>query len=80
MLGSNGIIQKPKRRVRISDPTEVTKRKVRRMITNRDSAARSRARKRAEHLEMKAELSELREENARLRRCWYLIAFAISYT
>ncbi|CAM8949627.1 unnamed protein product [Rhodiola kirilowii] len=64
---SNWIIQKPKRRVRISDPTEVTKRKVRRMIKNRDSAARSRARKRAEHLEMKAELSELREENARLK-------------
>uniref|UniRef100_A0ACD5WLX1 Uncharacterized protein n=1 Tax=Avena sativa TaxID=4498 RepID=A0ACD5WLX1_AVESA len=42
-------------------------RRHRRMIKNRESAARSRARKQAYTVELEAELNELKEENARLK-------------
>ncbi|KAI9071187.1 hypothetical protein K1719_046849 [Acacia pycnantha] len=38
-----------------------------RMIKNRESAARSRARKQAYTVELEAELNQLREENAHLK-------------
>ncbi|KAJ1286312.1 hypothetical protein BS78_03G343800 [Paspalum vaginatum] len=48
--------------------TEKTvERRQRRMIKNRESAARSRARKQAYTVELEAELNHLKEENARLR-------------
>ncbi|KAJ4758534.1 abscisic acid responsive elements-binding factor 2 [Rhynchospora pubera] len=42
-------------------------RRQRRMIKNRESAARSRARKQAYTVELEAELTQLKEENARLK-------------
>ncbi|KAK8970830.1 ABSCISIC ACID-INSENSITIVE 5-like protein 1 [Platanthera guangdongensis] len=45
----------------------VVERRQRRMIKNRESAARSRARKQAYTVELEAELNHLKEENARLR-------------
>lgn len=48
--------------------TEKTvERRQRRMIKNRESAARSRARKQAYTVELEAELNHLKEENDRLR-------------
>ncbi|GER54222.1 basic-leucine zipper transcription factor family protein [Striga asiatica] len=47
---------------------KVLERRQRRMIKNRESAARSRARKQAYTVELEAELNQLREENASLRR------------
>ncbi|KAG9458948.1 hypothetical protein H6P81_003456 [Aristolochia fimbriata] len=57
-------------RKRIFDgPIEkVVERRQRRMIKNRESAARSRARKQAYTVELEAELNHLKEENAHLRR------------
>ncbi|XP_042422095.1 bZIP transcription factor ABI5 homolog isoform X1 [Zingiber officinale] len=46
---------------------KVVERRQRRMIKNRESAARSRARKQAYTVELEAELNQLKEENARLR-------------
>ncbi|URD71833.1 Basic region leucine zipper [Musa troglodytarum] len=46
---------------------KVVERRQRRMIKNRESAARSRARKQAYTVELEAELNVLKEENARLR-------------
>ncbi|KAF8717079.1 hypothetical protein HU200_026190 [Digitaria exilis] len=46
---------------------KVVERRQRRMIKNRESAARSRARKQAYTVELEAELNHLKEENARLR-------------
>ncbi|XP_038693466.1 protein ABSCISIC ACID-INSENSITIVE 5-like [Tripterygium wilfordii] len=43
-------------------------RRQRRMIKNRESAARSRARKQAYTVELEAELNQLKEENAQLRQ------------
>ncbi|XP_054802809.1 protein ABSCISIC ACID-INSENSITIVE 5-like isoform X2 [Prosopis cineraria] len=56
-------------RKRIVDgPVEkVVERRQRRMIKNRESAARSRARKQAYTVELEAELNQLREENANLK-------------
>uniref|UniRef100_A0A1D1XXB4 Protein ABSCISIC ACID-INSENSITIVE 5 n=1 Tax=Anthurium amnicola TaxID=1678845 RepID=A0A1D1XXB4_9ARAE len=45
---------------------KVTERRQRRMIKNRESAARSRARKQAYTVELETELSHLKEENSRL--------------
>ncbi|XP_068658127.1 protein ABSCISIC ACID-INSENSITIVE 5-like [Aristolochia californica] len=47
---------------------KVVERRQRRMIKNRESAARSRARKQAYTVELEAELNHLKEENAQLRR------------
>ncbi|XP_068661816.1 protein ABSCISIC ACID-INSENSITIVE 5-like [Aristolochia californica] len=57
-------------RKRIFDgPIEkVVERRQRRMIKNRESAARSRARKQAYTVELEAELNHLKEENTQLRR------------
>ncbi|XP_042511479.1 ABSCISIC ACID-INSENSITIVE 5-like protein 2 isoform X2 [Macadamia integrifolia] len=53
----------------IDGPVEVVvERRQRRMIKNRESAARSRARKQAYTVELEAELNQLKEENAHLKR------------
>ncbi|KAJ6798458.1 ABA response element binding factor [Iris pallida] len=56
-------------RKRIADGgvEKVVERRQRRMIKNRESAARSRARKQAYTVELEAELNLLKEDNARLR-------------
>eukprot|EP00246_Nothoceros_aenigmaticus_P017817 TRINITY_DN895_c0_g1_i2.p1 TRINITY_DN895_c0_g1~~TRINITY_DN895_c0_g1_i2.p1 ORF type:complete len:479 (-),score=97.09 TRINITY_DN895_c0_g1_i2:919-2262(-) len=46
----------------------VVERRQRRMIKNRESAARSRARKQAYTVELEAEVTQLKEENMRLRK------------
>ncbi|XP_028782373.1 protein ABSCISIC ACID-INSENSITIVE 5 [Neltuma alba] len=52
----------------INGPVEkLVERRQRRMIKNRESAARSRARKQAYTVELEAELSQLRKENAQLK-------------
>lgn len=53
----------------IDGPIEkVVERRQRRMIKNRESAARSRARKQAYTVELEAELNQLKEENAHLKQ------------
>ncbi|KAL7092217.1 hypothetical protein ACP275_12G152100 [Erythranthe tilingii] len=53
----------------IDGPVEkVVERRQRRMIKNRESAARSRARKQAYTVELEAELNQLKEENAHLQQ------------
>ncbi|GMH28726.1 hypothetical protein Nepgr_030569 [Nepenthes gracilis] len=53
----------------IDSPVEkVVERRQRRMIKNRESAARSRARKQAYTVELEAELNQLREENKQLKQ------------
>lgn len=47
---------------------KVVERRQKRMIKNRESAARSRARKQAYTVELEAEVSHLKEENMKLRR------------
>lgn len=47
---------------------KVVERRQRRMIKNRESAARSRARKQAYTVELEAEVTELKEENKELRK------------
>ncbi|XP_057427296.1 protein ABSCISIC ACID-INSENSITIVE 5-like [Lotus japonicus] len=52
----------------LDGPVEkVVERRQRRMIKNRESAARSRARKQAYTIELEAELNQLKEENAQLK-------------
>lgn len=63
--GLNGQVQGRKRCA--EGPVErVIERRQRRMIKNRESAARSRARKQAYTVELEAEVSELKEENLKL--------------
>ncbi|EFJ33090.1 hypothetical protein SELMODRAFT_227594 [Selaginella moellendorffii] len=53
----------------LDGPVEVVlERRQRRMIKNRESAARSRARKQAYTVELEAEVSHLKEENTRLKK------------
>ncbi|KAL8129501.1 hypothetical protein V2J09_018656 [Rumex salicifolius] len=53
----------------LDGPVEkVVERRQRRMIKNRESAARSRARKQAYTVELEAELNQLREENSQLKQ------------
>ncbi|GAB4856448.1 hypothetical protein Ancab_014363 [Ancistrocladus abbreviatus] len=53
----------------VDGPVEkVVERRQRRMIKNRESAARSRARKQAYTVELEAELNQLREENTQLKQ------------
>ncbi|CAN5975135.1 unnamed protein product [Sphagnum jensenii] len=47
---------------------KVVERRQHRMIKNRESAARSRARKQAYTVELEAEVNQLKEENSRLRK------------
>ncbi|MED6218132.1 hypothetical protein PIB30_024178 [Stylosanthes scabra] len=62
-----GVLRGRKRMV--DGPVEkVVERRQRRMIKNRESAARSRARKQAYTVELEAELNQLREENAQLKQ------------
>ncbi|KAG0487996.1 hypothetical protein HPP92_006807 [Vanilla planifolia] len=67
--GATGGINGSGGRKRMADGTveKVVERRQRRMIKNRESAARSRARKQAYTVELEAELNHLKEENARLR-------------
>ncbi|KGN55667.2 protein FD [Cucumis sativus] len=53
---------------RLSDSDNSGDRRQKRMIKNRESAARSRARKQAYANELELEVSNLKEENAKLRR------------
>uniref|UniRef100_A0A0D6QWI0 BZIP domain-containing protein n=1 Tax=Araucaria cunninghamii TaxID=56994 RepID=A0A0D6QWI0_ARACU len=63
--GLNGDLRGRKR----GGPVEkVIERRQRRMIKNRESAARSRARKQAYTVELEAEVTQLKEENRELRR------------
>ncbi|XP_074350953.1 protein ABSCISIC ACID-INSENSITIVE 5-like isoform X3 [Apium graveolens] len=67
---SDGIgMSKPGRKRLIDGPGErVVERRQKRMIKNRESAARSRARKLAYTIELEAELNQLKDENAYLRQ------------
>ncbi|KAG8647041.1 hypothetical protein MANES_09G056100v8 [Manihot esculenta] len=57
----------------VDGPVEkVVERRQRRMIKNRESAARSRARKQAYTVELEAELNQLKEENKQLRHALYM--------
>ncbi|KAI7729397.1 hypothetical protein M8C21_020332 [Ambrosia artemisiifolia] len=63
-----GAIRGGRKRI-IDGPVEkVVERRQRRMIKNRESAARSRARKQAYTVELEAELNMLKEENAQLKQ------------
>ncbi|CAM8922865.1 unnamed protein product [Rhodiola kirilowii] len=67
-MDMGGIRGSSRKRI-IDGPVEkVVERRQRRMIKNRESAARSRARKQAYTVELEAELNQLREENAQLRQ------------
>ncbi|GLT63865.1 hypothetical protein SLA2020_363970 [Shorea laevis] len=57
-----------KRRIIDGPPEVVVERRQRRMIKNRESAARSRARKQAYTVELELELNQLREENEKLKQ------------
>ncbi|WOG91109.1 hypothetical protein DCAR_0310357 [Daucus carota subsp. sativus] len=69
-VSSDGIgTNKPGRKRIIDGPVErVIERRQKRMIKNRESAARSRARKHAYTIELEAELNQLKHENAYLRQ------------
>ncbi|KAF3439446.1 hypothetical protein FNV43_RR17724 [Rhamnella rubrinervis] len=57
-----------KKRIVDGPPEVVVERRQRRMIKNRESAARSRARKQAYTVELEVELNQLREENEKLKQ------------
>ncbi|OMO89174.1 hypothetical protein COLO4_19889 [Corchorus olitorius] len=57
-----------KKRIIDGPPEVVVERRQRRMIKNRESAARSRARKQAYTVELELELNQLKQENAKLKR------------
>ncbi|KAJ4846758.1 hypothetical protein Tsubulata_010245 [Turnera subulata] len=59
--------QPNKKRIIDGPPEVVVERRQRRMIKNRESAARSRARKQAYTVELELELNQLKEENAKLK-------------
>lgn len=64
-----GAVRGSSRKRILDGPVEkVVERRQRRMIKNRESAARSRARKQAYTVELEAELNQLREENAYLKQ------------
>ncbi|KAK3226834.1 hypothetical protein Dsin_006696 [Dipteronia sinensis] len=78
--------QRGKKRILESGTVEkVVERRQRRMIKNRESAARSRARKQAYTVELEAELNNLKEENNNLKQalvmcqCLYLIIIITFY-
>ncbi|KAJ9177934.1 hypothetical protein P3X46_009861 [Hevea brasiliensis] len=60
--------QQNKKRIIDGPPEVVVERRQRRMIKNRESAARSRARKQAYTVELELELNQLKEENAKLKQ------------
>ncbi|XP_022995111.1 ABSCISIC ACID-INSENSITIVE 5-like protein 1 [Cucurbita maxima] len=57
-----------KKRIINRSPEFVVQRRQHRMIKNRESAARSRARKQAYTVELEAELNQLKEENVKLKQ------------
>ncbi|XVE79267.1 hypothetical protein DITRI_Ditri14bG0044000 [Diplodiscus trichospermus] len=57
-----------KKRIIDGPPEVVVERRQRRMIKNRESAARSRARKQAYTVELELELNQLKQENAKLKQ------------
>ncbi|KAL6276429.1 hypothetical protein ACE6H2_020030 [Prunus campanulata] len=65
---SGGGGAKNKKRIIDGPPEVVVERRQRRMIKNRESAARSRARKQAYTVELEAELNQLKEENTKLKQ------------
>ncbi|ONI01223.1 hypothetical protein PRUPE_6G128900 [Prunus persica] len=65
---SSGGGAKNKKRIIDGPPEVVVERRQRRMIKNRESAARSRARKQAYTVELEAELNQLKEENTKLKQ------------
>ncbi|KAI3819772.1 hypothetical protein L1987_13621 [Smallanthus sonchifolius] len=66
-----GAIRGSRKRI-IDGPVEkVVERRQRRMIKNRESAARSRARKQAYTVDLEAELNMLKEENAQLKQALF---------
>ncbi|NP_001296980.1 protein ABSCISIC ACID-INSENSITIVE 5 [Setaria italica] len=72
-IGNGGMVRNGGSNARKRDSPEdgctekTVERRQRRMIKNRESAARSRARKQAYTVELEAELNHLKEENARLK-------------
>ncbi|CAO1942361.1 unnamed protein product [Urochloa humidicola] len=72
-IGNGGMVRNGGGNARKRDSPEdgctekTVERRQRRMIKNRESAARSRARKQAYTVELEAELNHLKEENARLK-------------
>ncbi|XVF46907.1 hypothetical protein PTKIN_Ptkin03bG0065900 [Pterospermum kingtungense] len=70
--GTNSLVEpavvQNKKRIIDGPPELVVERRQRRMIKNRESAARSRARKQAYTVELELELNQLKEENAKLKQ------------
>ncbi|KAK3205715.1 hypothetical protein Dsin_019761 [Dipteronia sinensis] len=67
-MGEAGGLNNNKKRIIDGPPEVVVERRQRRMIKNRESAARSRARKQAYTVELEVELNQLREENEKLKQ------------
>ncbi|XP_022640675.1 protein ABSCISIC ACID-INSENSITIVE 5 isoform X2 [Vigna radiata var. radiata] len=66
-FGMEKVVSRGRKRVFDGPVEKVVERRQRRMIKNRESAARSRARKLAYTVELEAELTQLKEENAELK-------------
>ncbi|XP_021279091.1 ABSCISIC ACID-INSENSITIVE 5-like protein 1 [Herrania umbratica] len=70
--GTNSLLEPAvlhnKKRIIGGPPEVVVERRQRRMIKNRESAARSRARKQAYTVELELELNQLKQENAKLKQ------------
>nr|KYP40713.1 Protein ABSCISIC ACID-INSENSITIVE 5 [Cajanus cajan] len=66
-FGVEMVVFRGRKRVLDGPVEKVVERRQRRMIKNRESAARSRARKHAYTVELEAELNQLKEENAQLK-------------
>ncbi|KAK7392609.1 hypothetical protein VNO78_21052 [Psophocarpus tetragonolobus] len=66
-FGMDMSVLRGRKRVLDGPVEKVVERRQRRMIKNRESAARSRARKQAYTVELEAELNQLKEENAQLK-------------
>ncbi|XP_012485099.1 ABSCISIC ACID-INSENSITIVE 5-like protein 1 [Gossypium raimondii] len=62
------VVIQNKKRIIDGPPEVVVERRQRRMIKNRESAARSRARKQAYTVELELELNQLKQENAKLKQ------------
>ncbi|KAM7468267.1 hypothetical protein LguiB_015829 [Lonicera macranthoides] len=63
-----GGVREGRKRIMDGPVEKVVERRQRRMIKNRESAARSRARKQAYTVELEAELNQLKQENASLKQ------------
>ncbi|KAL2323087.1 hypothetical protein Fmac_027466 [Flemingia macrophylla] len=67
-FGMEMVVFRGRKRALDGPVEKVVERRQRRMIKNRESAARSRARKQAYTVELEAELNQLKEENAQLKQ------------